>query len=104
MAKQREGVTVITADTFGNQSVSGGADMRLMVELLKAGLNDDRVEAQEYSLWSLSMISDPSRRKHMAEEGCIPALIQSLRSGKLSADSQEHAAVVLACLLIDEVG
>ena len=72
-----------------------------LVELLKAGLNDDRVEAQEYSLWSLSMITDPTRRRHMAEEGCIPALIQSMAKGQLSADSLEHAAMVLACLCID---
>ena len=72
-----------------------------LVELLKAGLSDDRVEAQEYSLWSLSMTTDITRRKHMVEEGCIPPLVQSLKSGKLSADSQEHAAMVLACLSID---
>jgi len=37
----------------------------------------------------------------MAEEGCIPALIESLRKGELSADSQEHAAMVLSCLCVD---
>ena len=81
-------------------AISGGVGP--LVELLKAGLSDDRVEAQEYALWSLSMINDSTRRRNMVEEGCIPALTQSLRSGKLSADSQEHAVTVLACLSMDQ--
>ena len=72
-----------------------------LVELLRAGLTDDRVEAQEYSLWSLTMTTDPTRRRHMVEEGAISALIQSLRDGKLREESKEHASMVIACLAID---
>ena len=79
--------------------MSGGVGP--LVDLLKAGLADDRVEAQEYSLWSLSMISDATRRRQMAEDNIIASLIQSLRGGKLSPDSEEHACLVLACLLQD---
>ena len=79
--------------------MSGG--VQPLVELLQSGLKDGRVEAQEYSLWSLSMITDASRCKDMATLGCIPALIESMSKGQLSADSQEHAAMVLACLCID---
>ena len=72
-----------------------------LVELLKDGLNDHRVEAQEYSLWSLSLTTDASRRQTMVEAGVITPLVQSLSSGQLSEVAQQHAAMVLSCLAID---
>ncbi|KOO32623.1 hypothetical protein Ctob_013926 [Chrysochromulina tobinii] len=72
-----------------------------LVELLKDGLNDHRVEAQEYSLWSLSLTTDASRRQAMVEAGVITPLVQSLSSGQLSEVAQQHAAMVLSCLAID---
>lgn len=81
--------------------MSGG--VAPLVELLKAGLRNDRVEAQEYALRSLTMTTDSTRRRNMVEEGVVPLLIQSLHGGKLHEESEEHAAMVLACLALDSV-
>ena len=78
-----------------SSSTGGSAQL---VKLLRDGLRDGRVEAQEYALWSLSSISDPTSREGIVHEGGIKPLIQALRSGKLSATAQEHAAAVLGGL------
>ena len=105
--RQRAGTTLRNNNAEGGEgkkqqrqaAVSGG--VAPLVDLLKAGLNDDRLEAQEYALRSLSMINDESKRRNMVEEGCIPAVTQCLALGKLSADSQQHAITVLALLSAD---
>ena len=72
-----------------------------LVQLLRSGLEDGRVEAQEYSLWSLSCTSTGDRAQTMVEAGCIPCLVQALTGGQLSAQAQAHAATVLAFLAVD---
>ena len=72
-----------------------------LVALLKDGLNDGRVEAQEYALWSLSLTTDAASRATIVESGCIDPLIASLKAGKLSPVAQEHAAAVLSGLASD---
>ena len=69
-----------------------------LVNLLKDGLKDGRVEAQEYALRSLLAASDTASREVIVEAGCIVPLIEALRLGKLSAMAQEHAATVLSGL------
>ena len=73
-----------------------------LVELLRGGLSDDRVEAQEYSLRGLSNATDAVRRQQIVEEGCIPCLIEALQNYKLREESKEHAAMVLASLALDQ--
>ena len=104
--RQRAGTTLRNnnADSGGQKqqrqaAVSGG--VAPLVDLLKAGLNDDRLEAQEYALRSLSMVNDQSRRQSMVIEGCIPAVAKCLLLGKISPDSQEHAITVLSNLSVD---
>ena len=77
---------------------SAGVQGVPLVNLLKDGLKDGRVEAQEYALRSLLAISDTISREAIVEAGCIEALIESLRLRKLSAVAQEHAAAVLSGL------
>lgn len=72
-----------------------------LVELFKDGLKNQRIEAQEYALWSLSMTADQKRGALMVREGCIQPLIESLDSGNLSLAAQENAAIVLSCLALD---
>jgi hypothetical protein len=69
-----------------------------LVHLLKDGLRDDRVEAQEYALLSLSAISDAPSIEGIAQSGGIEPLIAALRRGQLSSIAQEHAAMVLSAL------
>ena len=69
-----------------------------LVNLLKDGLKDGRVEAQEYALWSLSQITDTASRESIVDSGAIQPLIKSLQGGKLSAVALEHAAMVLSGL------
>ena len=78
----------------GNQNANGVP----LVNLLKDGLKDGRVEAQEYALRSLLAISDNSAKEAIVEAGCIVPLIETLRQGKLSAVAQEHAAAVVSGL------
>lgn len=73
-----------------------------LVALLKDGLNDGRVEAQEYSLWSLSMTSDAGRRATMVAAGVVAPLVQALTNGQLSVVAQAHAATVISFLAIDK--
>lgn len=79
------------------KSVSAGSGVPL-VNLLKDGLKDGRVEAQEYALRSLLAISDTASKEAIVEAGCINPLITALELGKLSAIAQEHAAAVLSGL------
>jgi hypothetical protein len=101
-----------------------------LVALLKDGLRDERVEAQEYALslvvlpshrasshlasltssrdtwhryalWSLSLVTDAIARATMVAEGCIGLLVACLAKGLLSAAAQEHAAGVLASISRD---
>ena len=72
-----------------------------LVELLKDGLKNNRIEAQEYALWSLSMTADAKRGVLMVREGCIRPLIATLTGGELSLEGLENAAVVLSSLAID---
>ena len=67
-----------------------------LVNLLKDGLKDGRVEAQEYALRSLLSISDVATKEQMVQAGCIQSLTACLAGGKLSATAQEHAAAVVA--------
>ena len=68
------------------------------MNLLKDGLKDGRVEAQEYALRSLLSISSATAKAQIVEAGCIVPLIACLASGQLSATAQEHAATVLSAL------
>merc|ERR1712185_445077 len=79
------------------QSVSTGGGVPL-VNLLKDGLKDGRVEAQEYALRSLLSVTDTASKEAIVEAGCIKPLIAALTGKKLSAVAQEHAAAVLAGL------
>lgn len=77
----------------------GGAQQTAgLINLLKDGLKDARVEAQEYALWSLSSITDGASREAIISSGGIAPLIASLESGNLSALAQEHAVTVLSGL------
>ena len=67
-----------------------------LVTLLKDGLRDGRVEAQEYALWSLSLATDQACRERIVELGCLGPAISSLHSGLLSRASEEHAATVIS--------
>ena len=78
--------------------MSGVEQTGALVNLLKDGLKDGRVEAQEYAVWSLSQITDSAARNAMVSHGCIPPLIASLKGGQLSALAQEHATLVLSGL------
>ena len=78
------------------QLSSGG--VAPLVELLKDGLRDERVQAQEYALWSLSLVTDATSRATIFREGCIQLLVACLVNGLVSLPAQEHAAAVLACL------
>ena len=80
-------------------AMAGGVEK--LIDLLRDGLKNDRVEAQEYALWSLSVASNPKSIQSMVRAGCIPLLIQALSSGKLSEVGQENTSVVLACLALD---
>ena len=80
------------------KKVSGVEQTGALVNLLKDGLKDGRVEAQEYAVWSLSQITDSAARNAMVSHGCIPPLIASLKGGQLSALAQEHATLVLSGL------
>jgi len=73
----------------------GGAPL---VNLLKDGLKDGRVEAQEYALRSLLSITDTHSKEQIVEAGCIKLLIAALLGDKLSAVAQEHATTVLSGL------
>ena len=73
----------------------GGAPL---VNLLKDGLKDGRVEAQEYALWSLSSITDTPSKEAVVQAGAIRPLIAALVGGKISPTAQEHAAAVLSGL------
>ena len=72
-----------------------------LVALLKDGLNDGRVEAQEYALWSLSLATDANSRMTIAKDGGIGPLVQSMKTGELSNKAQEDASCVLASLAKD---
>jgi hypothetical protein len=69
---QKGGRVVNTAKGGGAQHTGG------LINLLKDGLKDGNVEAQEYALWSLSSITDAVSREAMVATGGIPALIASL--------------------------
>ena len=94
---QKGGRVVNTAKGGGAQHTGG------LINLLKDGLKDGNVEAQEYALWSLSSITDAVSREAMVATGGIPALIASLVGmagdvALLSDVAQEHAARVLSGL------
>ena len=79
--------------------IGGGAVQSAgLVNLLKDGLKDGRVEAQEYAVWSLSQSSDLASREAIVANGGIQPLIASLQGGKLSAVAQDHASMVLSGL------
>ena len=59
----------------GTTSVANGVPL---VNLLKDGLKDGRVEAQEYALRSLLSVSDAAAKQKIVDAGCIGALIASL--------------------------
>ena len=82
-----------------NDSAGNGPEQtRGLVNLLKDGLRDGRVEAQEYALLSLASSGDAASREIIVVEKGIKPLIQSLLGGKLSATAQEHCATVLSGL------
>ena len=79
----------------GGLSASGSVPL---VNLLKDGLKDGRVEAQEYALRSLLSVTDAASKEAIVDAGCIPPLITAL-GGALARHSelaQEHAATVLS--------
>lgn len=103
--RKRAGVALRDmASTGGDESqkmVAMAGGVAPLVSLLKDGLADGRVEAQEYALWSLSLATDQASRSTIVKEGCIALLIQSLQTGQLPTLAQEHAASVLAGLARD---
>ena len=65
-------------------------------------MNVSFIEAHEYALWCLSMVSDADRRRQMVNTGCVAALIAALEPNALiSVHAQEHAASLLSMLAID---
>ena len=94
-----EALTDMASDDSSNKKTTvmsgGGAPL---VNLLKDGLKDGRVEAQEYALRSLLAIGDTAGKESIVEAGCIKPLIMAISGGKLSAVAQEHAATVLSGL------
>ena len=77
--------------------LSGG--VASLVNLLKEGIEDGRVEAQEYSLWVLSAVSpQPTIRAEIISAACVPTLVACVMSGQLSATAQEQATAVIADL------
>lgn len=96
-----EALTDMAADESAahhtKKSVSTGG-VAPLVNLLKDGLKDGRVEAQEYALRSLLSVTDAAGKEMLVGAGCIKPLIQSLLGGKLSAIAQEHCATVLSGL------
>ena len=73
------------------KATSAGSALPL-VSLLRDGLQDERIEAQEYALRSLSSIEDMSARADMVEAGAIELLVAALAGGRLPAAAEEHAA------------
>ena len=88
-----------TDDLKNQKEAAMATSVSSTVELLKEGLKNDRIEAQEYALWVLSMTG--LRASEMAQVGVIKPLIDSLNSGKLAEDSQEHAAHVITALALE---
>ena len=105
LVRQRAGETLRDmAEEGGDESqkiVATSGGVAPLVALLKDGLLDGRLEAQEYALWSLSLANDPVSRATMAREGCIELLVQSLNTGELSKKAEEDASNVLAGLARD---
>lgn len=89
------------SDAKAQKDAAMGAEVSPLVELLKDGLKNNRVEAQEYALWSLAQMADGRRGVLMVREKVIPPLIKTLNGGKIGVNAQEYAAVVLACLMLD---
>ena len=75
------------SDTKGGskKAAARAGSGRPLVSLLKEGLKDGRVEAQEYALRSLSSITDAASKADIIEAGVIPLLMKALTSGQLSA-------------------
>ena len=69
-----------------------------LVTLLKDGLKDGRVEAQEYALRSLSVVNDQESRAAIVAAGIMQPLIQAVQGVWLGMQAQEHATIVLAAL------
>ena len=90
-----EALTDMAADdnTSAKKTITTGGGAPL-VNLLKDGLKDGRVEAQEYALRSLLSISEKAAKDAIVEAGVIKPLIAALTGGKLSAVAQEHAVTV----------
>ena len=80
----------------------GEKQLQGLVNLLKEGLRDDRVEAQEYALRSLATVTEAESRQILVKAGCIPPIVESLQSLKLSQRAEEHASIVLSGLALEE--
>ena len=66
-------------DTATQRAAAMAGGVAPLVSLLKDGLADERVEAQEYSLWSLSMITEATRRATMVEVSMSELLTSAIR-------------------------
>ena len=51
--------------------------------LVKLLGGDGGDEAQEYALWSLSLVTDVSGRKEMVAQGCIAPVVKCLTASSL---------------------
>lgn len=103
--RQRAGVALRDmADSGGDESqkmVAMAGGVAPLVALLKDGLADGRVEAQEYALWSLSLATDAASRATIKDKGGIELLVMCLNTGELSQKAQEDASSVMAGLARD---
>lgn len=72
-----------------------------IVELFKDGLKNDRLEPQEYALWSLAFTVDQKRNAAMVSCGIVPALIAAVNGNKIPDISQEYAVTILSCIALD---
>ena len=89
-------------DEVASKEAAVAAGVKPTVDLLKEGLKSNKVEAQEYALWSLSMTADAKRGVMMVKEGIIKPLINVLNGGKISAIAEQHANAVLSALALNK--
>ena len=80
-----------SAQNSRDAAMAGGVEK--LVELLRDGLKNDRVEAQEYALWSLSLCIDESNRGLVVDCGAIEPLVEALTSVSITMTEQAASAL-----------
>jgi len=117
------------SSTLREMAAEGSAESQVTVATMPGGierivalLREGSVEAQEYTLWMLAVMTDAASKSSIAHSPCTRAVVEVFRkssaaaasaaAGKellpegavLSALAQEHAAAVLALLASDIPG